>query len=50
MITTRRWRPNYPSVDNFLRSVATTDDPLFIRRVFYSRFNCNLGAYILTDV
>jgi proteasome activator subunit 4 len=35
MIATRRWRPTYPSVDNFLRSVATTDDPLFIRRVHY---------------
>jgi hypothetical protein len=44
MIVTKRWRPTYPSVDNFLRSVATTDDPLFIRRVFfYSRHNYNLG-------
>ncbi|KAI0296143.1 hypothetical protein BC826DRAFT_1005479 [Russula brevipes] len=35
MIATRRWRPSYPSVDAFLRSAATTDDPLFIRRVPY---------------
>lgn len=44
MIATKQWRPTYPSVDSFLRSVATTDDPLFIRRVFfYSRSNYSLG-------
>jgi len=44
MIITRRWRPTYPSVDNFLRSVVTTDDPLFIRRVlFLFRPNYSLG-------
>ena len=44
MIATRRWRPTYPSVDKLLRSVATTDDPLFIRCVFfYSRLNYSLG-------
>ncbi|KAI9462941.1 hypothetical protein F5148DRAFT_1212253 [Russula earlei] len=35
MIATRRWRPSYPSVDSFLRCVASSDDPLSIRRVPY---------------
>ncbi|KAH9964279.1 hypothetical protein BC827DRAFT_1190239 [Russula dissimulans] len=34
-IATRRWKPTYSSVDEFLRSATSSDDPLFIRRVPY---------------